>query len=175
MSREPLDSTLKTVGIAIVSAGLVIAFGLITSVRVALARGLAPLRSMSGQVQRIGAETLSARLIGGQIPEELRPIHDRLNELLERLEAAFAREKRFTSAAAHELRTPVAEASSRSWKSRCPERGASKSRERWPRRALSITLRAEGLVQGYSRWRGHLGPPNPHAYRRSIFPPLWWR
>ena len=40
--------------------------------------------------------------------EELDPVVDRLNELLERLDTAFAREKAFTADVAHELRTPLA-------------------------------------------------------------------
>jgi hypothetical protein len=55
MSREPLDSTMKTIGAALAIAGLVMGLGLLAAIRLALARGLAPLRSMSGQVQRIGA------------------------------------------------------------------------------------------------------------------------
>jgi two-component system sensor histidine kinase QseC len=42
------------------------------------------------------------------VPGELAPIVHRLNALLARLEAAFAREKAFTADVAHELRTPLA-------------------------------------------------------------------
>ncbi|MEM0969815.1 MAG: ATP-binding protein, partial [Verrucomicrobiota bacterium] len=38
-----------------------------------------------------------------------RPIVDRLNQLIERLEASFTRERRFSADLAHELRTPIAE------------------------------------------------------------------
>jgi len=41
-------------------------------------------------------------------PEELRPIVSALNALFTRIENALAAERRFTSAAAHELRTPLA-------------------------------------------------------------------
>jgi signal transduction histidine kinase len=43
------------------------------------------------------------------LPRELKPIAARLNDLLGRVQDAFERERRFTSSAAHELRTPVAE------------------------------------------------------------------
>jgi len=42
-------------------------------------------------------------------PDELKPVVDRLNDLLQRLESAFERERRFTGNVAHELRTPIAE------------------------------------------------------------------
>jgi two-component system sensor histidine kinase QseC len=41
------------------------------------------------------------------LPSELRPVARRLDDLLRRLEAAFAREKSFTADVAHELRTPL--------------------------------------------------------------------
>ncbi|MEZ6050397.1 MAG: histidine kinase dimerization/phospho-acceptor domain-containing protein [Planctomycetaceae bacterium] len=41
-------------------------------------------------------------------PTELRPVIGHLNELIERLETAFQREKTFSADAAHELRTPLA-------------------------------------------------------------------
>jgi signal transduction histidine kinase len=43
------------------------------------------------------------------VPEELKPVAEKINEMLSRLEEGFARERRFTSHAAHELRTPLAE------------------------------------------------------------------
>src|SRR5262249_38262849 len=52
---------------------------------------------------------LATRFPTESLPLELQPIVVRLNELLARLQSAFARERRFTAAAAHELRTPLAE------------------------------------------------------------------
>lgn len=78
---------------------------LLSSVR----RGLAPLSELAQEVTAIQPANLSARVTETGRPNELRPIASRLNALLARLEAAFTREKRFASNAAHELRTPVAE------------------------------------------------------------------
>ncbi len=72
-------------------------------------RGLRPLDRLGADVQRIDVERLSGRLALDDLPVELRGMAGKLNELLERLEATFARERRFTSHAAHELRTPLAE------------------------------------------------------------------
>jgi signal transduction histidine kinase len=43
----------------------------------------------------------------GALPTELQPIVATINELMARLEQALAQERRFTSNAAHELRTPL--------------------------------------------------------------------
>lgn len=43
-----------------------------------------------------------------EVPEEIKPVIDELNQLFLRLQEAFEREKRFAADAAHELRTPLA-------------------------------------------------------------------
>jgi signal transduction histidine kinase len=61
------------------------------------------------QAARFDAASLAARFPTEGLPGELAPISARLNELLARLEDPFERERRFSSDAAHEFRTPVAE------------------------------------------------------------------
>ena len=63
---------------------------------------------LSRQIGEVGEYDLSARIDPAGIPSELNPVVNRLNELLERIEAAFQRERRFTGDVAHELRTPLA-------------------------------------------------------------------
>lgn len=74
-----------------------------------LRRGLRPLDAVAEAATRIDSTTLGQRFPVEQMPRELRPVGDRLNDLLSRLEAAFERERRFGSDLAHELRTPIAE------------------------------------------------------------------
>jgi two-component system sensor histidine kinase QseC len=108
-SRESLDTTLQLLLLGFIATAGVLAFGSAAIVRMAIARGLRPLDAISSEAARIEADTLDRRFETHGLPSELRPICERLNEVMARLEAAFLRERRFTSNAAHELRTPVAE------------------------------------------------------------------
>jgi signal transduction histidine kinase len=59
-------------------------------------------------IERIDDKSLERRLpVDGQPAELVAPVH-KLNELLERLESSFARERQFTADVSHELRTPLA-------------------------------------------------------------------
>lgn len=78
-------------------------------VRAALRRGLRPLETLAARTASIDARKLDTRLPSEECPDELRPVVATLNALLARLEESFARERRFSSDVAHELRTPVAE------------------------------------------------------------------
>ncbi len=85
------------------------AIGVVMLTRASVHRGLSPLEEFNKQVKRIDPDTLKERLILKNAPQELLPILNASNAMLERLDEAFARERRFNSAVAHELRTPVAE------------------------------------------------------------------
>ncbi|MEM9018762.1 MAG: ATP-binding protein, partial [Verrucomicrobiota bacterium] len=74
-----------------------------------LRRGLQPLDRLGSEVDEIESESLTARLGTDSLPSELAPFAHRINELLERLETAFNRERRFGADLSHELRTPIAE------------------------------------------------------------------
>jgi two-component system heavy metal sensor histidine kinase CusS len=77
-------------------------------VGLAIARnGLAPLRHLALQAQRIHPEALAARLKLEDTPVELVPLVEALNQSLSRLEAAFARLSALNADMAHELRTPI--------------------------------------------------------------------
>jgi signal transduction histidine kinase len=69
---------------------------------------LRPLRETADRIAQIDERNLSTRIEGQSLPIEIRPMTERLNELLERLERAFSQRKQFLADAAHELRTPTA-------------------------------------------------------------------
>jgi len=108
-TREGLDEALAELeGIAAIG-GILLLLAIFWGVPRILRRGLRPLDSMAERVSLIGADSLAARLPVDELPAELRPIADRLNDLLVRLENSFERERRFSADLAHELRTPIAE------------------------------------------------------------------
>lgn len=72
----------------------------------AVGQGLRPLNKLALQLKRKKADDLSEIHLASP-PRELVPVLDTTNALLSRLNGAFAREKRFASDAAHELRTPL--------------------------------------------------------------------
>ncbi|HVU15487.1 MAG TPA: ATP-binding protein [Candidatus Didemnitutus sp.] len=102
-----------------------------------------PLDRLAEQTRTVDAASLATRLPEENLPDELRPIAQRLNELFGRLESAFERERRVSADLAHELRTPIAEL--RTW-----SEGALK----WPasrdpgidRETLAIAEHMEAIV-----------------------------
>lgn len=104
-----LRKTLRTVAFVILffGGGAILATLAVLSLIVRTA--LKPVDRLSADVQRIDVHRLSRGLDLGGLPVELQGVASKLNELLARLETSFARERRFTSDAAHELRTPLAE------------------------------------------------------------------
>jgi heavy metal sensor kinase len=70
--------------------------------------GLLPLRRVSDAVSKVSVRDFQLHLGGQPLPQELRPIVERLTGTLELLKRAFAREKQATADISHELRTPLA-------------------------------------------------------------------
>lgn len=72
-------------------------------------KGLSPLTELSTQVQKVDDQSLDTKIQPYEMYSELTTITTQLNYLFSRLNAAFKREKRFSSNVSHELRTPIAE------------------------------------------------------------------
>ncbi len=93
--------------------GSAIALGVMVVVSVAAGwvvagRVLRPLRVMTATTRRISADSLHERLAIDSPGDELKDLADTIDALLERLDGAFAAQRRFVANASHELRTPLA-------------------------------------------------------------------
>lgn len=73
-----------------------------------VSRALMPIDRVTRMAQRISADDLSARLGAPTTNDEVGRLALMFDSMLERLDASFQRERRFTSDASHELRTPLA-------------------------------------------------------------------
>jgi signal transduction histidine kinase len=96
---------------------LVTAFGIALAVMAVLAAGLGwlvagrvlrPLRVMAATARRLTEQNLGERFHLAGPRDELTDLADIFDTMLDRLQAAFDRERRFAASASHELRTPLA-------------------------------------------------------------------
>jgi signal transduction histidine kinase len=72
------------------------------------ARTAAPLRRIAATAAEVDAGDLTPRLGSERsAPTELRTVVEAFNHMLDRLDLAFSRQRRFASDASHELRTPL--------------------------------------------------------------------
>ncbi len=108
--------------------------------------GLRPVDRIARDISEIDERQLTRRFDGLHAPRELRPITDRLNSLLERLDAAFVREKAMTADVAHELRTPLAGLRSTLEVALSREREGASYREALSD-CLAISVRMQRLVE----------------------------
>ncbi len=155
--RVGLDRTLAGIGAALLLVGAVVLVATALIVTTTVRRGLAPLDAVGQQAATINASSLQTRFATGAMPAELRPIAERLNDLLARLDEAFQRERRVTADIAHELRTPIAEL-----------RALAEVGVKWPEEAafqdaLQIAQRMETLVTGLLALARHDAGHQPAA------------
>lgn len=104
---EVRDELLHDLGVAVMTPLVVGAILLLILVNVLVVYGLAPLRQLAANIGRREPDSLGALDVEA-VPEEAAPVVQALNHLLARVHAALEHERRFTDAAAHELRTPLA-------------------------------------------------------------------
>ena len=71
-------------------------------------RALKPLRNFASQVEMVQMTNLADMKIDEDVLPEFKQLSRSFNQMLERLNTAFAAQRQFTGNAAHELRTPLA-------------------------------------------------------------------
>ena len=104
-----LFRTLRTLAMVLLGTGLVGIVVVVCAVRAALHRGLRPLRNLAASLRQVAPGRAYTLPSPDSHPDELVPVVEKLHDLLQRVDASLARERRFSSHAAHELRTPLAE------------------------------------------------------------------
>lgn len=72
------------------------------------AKLLRPIQEITETAQQMSEKNLSARINVAGTQNELRDLAVVINDMLNRIEAAYNRQKQFVSDASHELRTPIA-------------------------------------------------------------------
>jgi signal transduction histidine kinase len=70
-------------------------------------RVLRPVRMITGTARRASEENLGERIALAGARDELKELADTFDDMLERLDRAFAAQRRFVADASHELRTPL--------------------------------------------------------------------
>ncbi|TAL95859.1 MAG: HAMP domain-containing protein [Paraburkholderia sp.] len=73
-----------------------------------VARGLAPIGGLSRALASRSIDSLEPVRLEGRMPDEIRPLVEALNDLLQRLNVASQAQRMFVADAAHELRSPLA-------------------------------------------------------------------
>ena len=102
------DETLREVLTLMAIAGpIVLLLSSLLGYRLAAA-ALGPVEDMRAQAEAISDSEPGRRLPRGEANDEISRLAITLNEMLERLERAIARERSFVADASHELRTPLA-------------------------------------------------------------------
>ncbi len=107
-SQESVLETLTTLQLQLLG-GLPLALALAGIGGYFLAsHALAPINSITRTAQKINSNDLAQRIDYVGPPDEIGRLAATFDNMLERLQAAFERERRFAGDAAHELRTPLA-------------------------------------------------------------------
>jgi two-component system, OmpR family, sensor kinase len=107
VSRRALDVTLTAVaGVLLAALGVAGALAAFASSHVAR-RLTRPLDRIADAARTVGETNLAARIPEVSRDRELRTLVGLLNDMLARIEAAFASQRRFVADASHELRSPL--------------------------------------------------------------------
>lgn len=94
--------------IGLVVMVLLLSFSFVTRGKRLNAKLLQPINEITETAQQMGEKNLSARINVAGTQNELRDLAVVINDMLNRIEAAYNRQKQFVSDASHELRTPIA-------------------------------------------------------------------
>lgn len=106
-SRTVNEGAARTTLISLLATSLVIIVLAAIAGRTVIRRMLRPISNLNAMMSEIEAADLGERLAWDGPDDELGRLCLTFDRLLDRLQAAFDRERRFTADASHELRTPL--------------------------------------------------------------------
>ncbi|MBV9149724.1 MAG: HAMP domain-containing histidine kinase [Candidatus Eremiobacteraeota bacterium] len=107
---EPLDQLNETFARTRETIAIIIALAVIAVIFLSIVlagRATRPLGELAGAMREIGSDRLNQRLKWKGRDDEIGKLAETFDEMLARLEEAFARERQFISDASHELKTPL--------------------------------------------------------------------
>jgi heavy metal sensor kinase len=102
------DESLRKVWIRLIGIGLLTFAATLAGGLLLVWLGLRPLSRLGDAVSLVSEKDFRLPMDPARLPDELRPIAERLGETLHQLKRAFAREKQAAADISHELRTPLA-------------------------------------------------------------------
>ncbi len=101
------NETLATARLGLGLIGILVTLGTFGGSWWLAGRAVRPIRDITRQAEDIGAGTLGRRITAHAETREYRQLVEVLNTMLDRLDAAFEAQRRFTADASHELRSPL--------------------------------------------------------------------
>ncbi len=143
-STESIDQSMTVLVSALSVIGLMVLATIVGVLWLGIRSALSPLDRLGHDLKRTDAVSPEYIPFPPRCPDELVPVYQELDMLIVRIRSAMERERLFTDAVAHELRTPLAEL-----------RTGIEVAERWPedgqlQKALaeagSIAVEMEGMV-----------------------------
>ncbi len=107
-SQRELVQSLNQLGVLVCCVPVAVWLVALGGGRWFVRHALQPVREMAASVRAMTQADFGPRLVIGQPTDELSEFGGAFNQLLDRLQTAFVRERRFAADAAHQLRTPLA-------------------------------------------------------------------
>lgn len=107
--REDLFAAQRALLANVVFVALLVVIGIALLAWRAVNRGLEPANRLATALDAVDVEALPKGLDLGRMPRELRPVADKADALIARVETALERERRTAADIAHELRNPISE------------------------------------------------------------------
>lgn len=107
-NREPVETIVGTVALLLAISGPLVVALVAWATYLLVGRSLRPVERIRAQVAAISTEQLDERVPVPPTGDEIARLAQTMNEMLTRLQAGHAAQRRFVSDASHELRSPLA-------------------------------------------------------------------